>query len=205
MGKTIDCLLIRHGKTQGNIEHRYIGSGVDQPLCEEGIRALCEERDQLPREAGEGLLFVSPMLRARMTAEILFPDRPQIVIPELTEMSFGEFEGKSADEMEHDPAYNKWIESNGTIAFPGGESRAEFEARSLRAFLETIRSYAGETDRFVFVFHGGNIMSVMCHFTGKGYFDFIAENGECILLKLEVSEDDIHLLSYNRIFGGYPV
>ena len=32
-------LLIRHGKTQGNLERRYIGR-TDEPLCEAGRAAL---------------------------------------------------------------------------------------------------------------------------------------------------------------------
>ena len=32
--------LIRHGLTQGNLDGRYIGSGTDLPLCEEGRAQL---------------------------------------------------------------------------------------------------------------------------------------------------------------------
>ena len=31
----MDVYLIRHGKTKGNLEGRYIGT-TDEPLCEEG-------------------------------------------------------------------------------------------------------------------------------------------------------------------------
>ena len=38
--------LIRHGLTAGNLDGRYIGSGTDLPLCDEGQigRASCRER-----------------------------------------------------------------------------------------------------------------------------------------------------------------
>ena len=34
--------LIRHGLTQGNLDGRYIGSGTDLPLCEEGRAQLAQ-------------------------------------------------------------------------------------------------------------------------------------------------------------------
>lgn len=35
--------LVRHGKTQSNREHRYLGR-TDEPLCEEGICLLLQKR-----------------------------------------------------------------------------------------------------------------------------------------------------------------
>lgn len=50
--------LIRHGKTQGNLSGKYIGSRTDEPLCEEGIREL--KGKTYPQAQ---ILFVSPMKR----------------------------------------------------------------------------------------------------------------------------------------------
>ena len=38
------CVLIRHGKTAGNLAGRYIGCRTDEPLCPEGIAQLREGR-----------------------------------------------------------------------------------------------------------------------------------------------------------------
>ena len=38
----MDVYLIRHGKTKGNLEGRYIGT-TDEPLCEEGKQSLRAE------------------------------------------------------------------------------------------------------------------------------------------------------------------
>ncbi len=65
-------------------------------------------------------VFVSPMLRCRQTAEILFPQIPQIEIDPWREMDFGEFEGKNYAQLNGDPRYQAWIDSGGTLAFPGG-------------------------------------------------------------------------------------
>ena len=39
-----DLYLIRHGKTKGNLEGRYIGT-TDEPLCEEGKQSLMQMAD----------------------------------------------------------------------------------------------------------------------------------------------------------------
>ncbi|MDO5137528.1 MAG: phosphoglycerate mutase family protein, partial [Oscillospiraceae bacterium] len=53
------ALLIRHGKTQGNSERRYIGI-TDEPLSEEG-RA---EVERVRPDSSLKLVYVSPLLRA---------------------------------------------------------------------------------------------------------------------------------------------
>ena len=55
----MDVYLIRHGKTKGNLEGRYIGT-TDEPLCEEGKQSLMQMADAKKYPAVEAL-FVSPM------------------------------------------------------------------------------------------------------------------------------------------------
>ena len=49
-------------------------------------------------------------------------------------MDFGQFEGKNYEELKDNPDYQKWIDSNGTLPFPGGESREQFIRRSMEGF-----------------------------------------------------------------------
>ncbi len=145
--------LIRHGTTAGNAARRYVGRS-DEPLCPEG-RAAAERHEKDPLL---DRVYVSPLLRARETAAILFPNAKQTVVEDFKEMDFGAFEGRSADEMEHDPAYRAWVDDLCRGACPGGESQAEFHARVLHAFTETARG-AGED--MTVVSHGGVIMSIL--------------------------------------------
>ena len=89
--------LIRHGQTQGNLERRYIGS-TDQPLCPQGREAL--EGREMPSVDG---LYVSPLLRCRQTAAILFPNRGMEVVEDLRECDFGAFEGRTYEELKTTP------------------------------------------------------------------------------------------------------
>ena len=126
----LEVLLLRHGQTQGNLEKRYIGK-TDEPLLlddTESMRKISALQKRLEQEgiAGSQKLFVSPMLRCRQTAELLFPGQEQVVIDKLREMDFGRFEAKNYMELSADPAYQAWIDSDGRLPFPEGEEQGMF-------------------------------------------------------------------------------
>lgn len=188
---------IRHGMTQANGEHRYIGK-TDEPLSETGIRLLQEKKKEYFSSPPE-FLYASPMKRCVQTAEILFRRKP-VLIPEWKEMDFGQFEGKNYEELKDNPDYQKWIDSNGTLPFPGGESREQFIRRSMEGFdrmmsdilkrsekntgiqndtdTRYLKSNRGTEIPVVTVVHGGTIMAVLSSLTGGEYFDFQVKNGE---------------------------
>ena len=145
----IEVYLIRHGATNANREHRYLGR-TEEPLSEEGREELkaFQRQGLYPEPASLQALFVSPMERCRETAELLFGDYEQYIIPEFREMDFGLFEGKNYQDLQGDARYQAWIDSNGTLPFPEGESREDFIARCRRGFEEMIRiATAGVTGR----------------------------------------------------------
>lgn len=82
-----------------------------------------------------------------------------IVVPEFMEMNFGAFEYMSWQEINQDPdpahraAYQRYIDSGGETAFPGGESKAEFTKRVCdgfeRAVLPRIQTLMKEVDASV--------------------------------------------------------
>ena len=83
-------ILIRHGKTQGNIEQRYIGCRTDESLCSQGVESLKEKEYPAVQR-----VFVSPMKRCRETAELIYPGVPAEMIDDFRECDFGEFENKN--------------------------------------------------------------------------------------------------------------
>lgn len=128
----IDLTLIRHGQVQANIEKRYIGS-TDMSLTVNGMKSL-EKLNKAQIYKTPDYLFCSPMSRCKMTCDILFPDKIYTVIDEFHEMDFGSFEMKNYQELKDNAYYQRWIDSNGTIAFPEGESRQEFVLRCMSGF-----------------------------------------------------------------------
>ena len=180
-----EILILRHGRTEGNALHRYNGV-TDEPLSPEGIEALAARR----YPAAE-LVYVTRLRRTRETAAILFPGAYQITVPGLREMDFGDFEGRSYLDMEHDAAYRAWVDSGCLSHIPNGECRADFLRRigtAFRALLRTDRS-----DRLTIVAHGGTLMAVCSLFVdpSRDYFDWQPKNGGGYLLR--TTEDPTRL------------
>ncbi|WP_322169254.1 histidine phosphatase family protein [Acutalibacter caecimuris] len=163
-------LLIRHGKTAGNLLGRYIGK-TDEPLCPQGA----EELTVRAYPAADGV-FCSPLRRCRETAALLYPHLPATPVSGLEECDFGAFEGKSYRDLNGDPDYQRWIDSNGVLPFPGGESRTAFIRRSVTAFVGALAGFTGDTAAFVV--HGGTIMAVMSTLSQPpaGFYDFQVKN-----------------------------
>lgn len=177
----MEVLLLRHGKTDMNQNGRYQGRKTDIPLCAEGIEELrCG--GTLPKITR---VYVSPLLRARQTAEICFPNAEQIVVPDFSEMDFGSFEGKTWKEMEHDPDYQAWLETLCRGKCPGGESMGEFVDRTAAAFLRVLEMEAGK-ERIVIAAHGGTVMALLSRYgvPERDYYDWSVKNGEGYLGKI---------------------
>lgn len=129
---TITLYIIRHGATKSNKRHAYLGN-TNEPLSNEGGEQIIfyNEAGKYPKEKDNLLIFSSPMLRCLQTKDILYPDTRAILLPEWKEIDFGRFEGKNYQDLNGDPDYQRWIDSGGVTAFPGGESRDEFVKRSM--------------------------------------------------------------------------
>ena len=173
----IDIFFIRHGATEGNLRRRYIGR-TDEPLCEAGIAQV---KALQKRGLSVNRLFVSPMLRTRQTADILFPKMHYTVVDGLAETDFGRFEGKSADKLSDDPAYQAWVDAMCLTPIPEGESVTDFKTRCCEAFAETIKNVP-DGSRVGFVVHGGVIMAIMEPYARpkKDFYAYHIGNGECL-------------------------
>lgn len=147
--------LLRHGQTAYNVEKRYQGTR-DIPLSEEG-RAQLRQADIFPKK-----VYVSPLIRARSTVDILFPEAEQVVVEDFREMCFGIFQGRNYIEMERDPEYIAWVGENCEGRCPGGERKAEFCDRTCDAFASLVEEAleSGE-EMLVIMAHGGSQMAIM--------------------------------------------
>ncbi len=152
--------IFRHGLTTGNLEGRYIGS-TDLPLCPQGIEQLKQLSKDYTYPKVE-VCFVSPLERAKQTSEVLFENVRQIEIEDLRELSFGEFEGKTVEELLTHPAYSRWIDKNDNFIPEGAENGNVFAARTrsviLKIFEFMMKSNITEA---ACITHGGVIMSML--------------------------------------------
>lgn len=169
----LEIILIRHGRTDGNDERRYIGI-TNEPLNRKGkLEAI--KSGILPMVP---IVYASPMLRAVQTATIKFPNARVITFPPLREMDFGEFENKNSDDMMFDYRYREWVASGCTSRCPGGESRVEFCTRVAVAFSEIVGEALSRRQRYlIIVAHAGTTMAILERFARppRPYFEWHTE------------------------------
>ena len=193
--------LLRHGETVYNAQRRYQGT-QDVPLSAQGRRL---------RPAGVELpaVYVSPLTRAAESAALLFPGARLVPVEGLQEMHFGAFEGRSAQEMEDDPAYRAWVEGDCLGRCPGGESRAAFSDRCCTAFSRLVDEELRKgSPRMAVVAHGGTQMTVLERFgaPGRAYYAWCAPNGGGYVLRADrwASERKLDLVQEVCFAEGSP-
>lgn len=183
--KTCVFAMVRHGKTKGNEEARYMGR-TDEGLSERGREEILK-RDYSSYQNVEKV-FVSPLKRCLETADLVFPGKPREVVPGFIECDFGDFEYKNYKEMEGNRDYQAWVDSGGKLPFPHGEDVEEFKDRCALAMKGVIDSCRKEGITCAgLLIHGGVIMSIMERLCSqkKSYYDWHPENGSGYLAKTE--------------------
>ncbi len=133
----LEFWLIRHGMTEGNRYGRYIGV-TDEPLCEKGREFLQNMSYPAPQA-----VYISPLVRCRETARILFPDHSLHTVEELAECDFGDFENKNYQELAGNPDYQEWIESGGMLPFQTGRAGRRFGGGISRGFRRRRQDASG--------------------------------------------------------------
>jgi broad specificity phosphatase PhoE len=165
---SLRLVLVRHAETEWNRERRYQG-WRDTPLSELG-RAQAEAAGRLLANQSLAAVWSSPLLRARETAAaIAAPQRLAVrQEPAFKEMSFGEWEGLTPDEVSaRFPAvYRVWADTPHLAALPGAERLAQVRARVLAGLDELRQAHDGQT--ICLVAHGISIRVLLLEALGLG-------------------------------------
>ena len=191
-------LFARHGESVWNAEKRFQGH-TDIALSDRG-RAQAEALGRRLRAYNVAAAYVSPFTRARETAELALramaasaptvpEDRdgsagavpnewgsgghigaPSIIVDALRELSLGEWEGCTVDEVrarEGDP-YRAWLRAPHDCPPPGGEPLPVVSAR-VRAAVERIAAAHPNGEDVLIVSHGGVISVYACALLGCSF------------------------------------
>ncbi len=158
-----ELILIRHGETDWNLEHRFQGQ-IDVPLNARGLAQAQRLAERLAREAIDALAC-SDLQRARQTVSpaaqrlSLEPDP----IPGLREQGFGVLEGLALREIleRHPLEWEQWRRHDPDYALPGGENVRSFYARVVAAVLELGARHPQR--RIAVVTHGGALDMIYRH------------------------------------------
>jgi broad specificity phosphatase PhoE len=160
-------LLARHGQSVSNAIRRFQGA-QDVALSPLGMRQA-EALGQAVSRRAIAHVYVSPFERARHTAEIALAGLglPLTVVDDLRELSLGEWEGCTVEEIRTRPGdpYARWVRDPVQCPPPGGEPLADVQARVLRA-VERITAAHPNGDDVLIVSHGGVISALLAHCFG---------------------------------------
>lgn len=128
-------LVARHGESEFSARQLVNGDpGVACPLTEAG-RAQALMLGKALRDEPVDVCAVTEFERVRETAELALDGRdvPFLVVPELNDPRYGEFEGGPL------AAYREWVWDRGPLdAPPGGEHRGDIAARYARGFAKLL-------------------------------------------------------------------
>ncbi|ANY76645.1 hypothetical protein BBD41_19995 [Paenibacillus ihbetae] len=136
--------LVRHGVTRWNQERRYLGH-EDQGVISGELERLAPLARRL-QGMHWGRVYCSDLLRCRQTLRYLLTgnevqsaalsgNTEALPLPgtvydrRLRELHFGEWEGKTYEDLKGDPLYRRWIEDPAAVTPPGGESWEAFSSR----------------------------------------------------------------------------
>jgi broad specificity phosphatase PhoE len=160
-------VLVRHAETEWSANGRHTGL-TDLPLTERGrdvARALAP-RLQLWRFA---LVLVSPLRRARETAQLSGLGKDVVVCDDLHEWDYGEYEGLTTAQIRAQrPDWNLWRDG-----CPNGETAPMVGARA-DAVIERMRDCAGD----VAAFSHGHMLRVV----GARWIELEPQHGASLML-----------------------
>lgn len=191
--------LIRHAQTVHNKKGKVFSGKSDVSLSPEGI-GQAEKCKGLPflRETEE--IYITPLVRTAQTADIIFPESiPRYVSPSLSEMDFGDYEGRILEEDNtDDEVFRKWLYEPEGLTFPGGDNFVSHAREALSAFTE-IAEKSGKNTVSV-ISHATTIRLIITQLLGKelSYFrnvpcencsvaKIIYENGKFTVEELNIT------------------
>jgi probable phosphoglycerate mutase len=181
-------LLIRHGQTSWNVEHRLPGQIPGVELSETGRQQAARLADALtiiPISA----IISSPLERARDTARIIAePHKLDIQFePDLMDIQLGHWTGQSFDELSKNDAAWKAFVKDPTIAPEDVETFPQVQERAVAAVerwrkLQSIGAYPA------FVAHADVVKLLIAHYTGleaRRAGSFMIDNASVSLVELD--------------------
>ncbi len=181
--------LVRHGQSVWNDEKRIQGQ-QDIPLGDEGRKQAIALGERLKGRQFQAC-FSSPLKRATETAELILKasgnSNPIITLPELMERNFGDWEGKSIDDLQllFPNDFSQWLAAHQIPAPPNGESMDELMKRVERGLDQILAVKEGNV---LVVGHSGSIKAAICIFFRLPLSSFVRmriDNASLTILEIE--------------------
>ena len=164
----VKIYILRHGHSTGN-EQNLITGHYDCDLSEMGKRQASLAADYIFKNLKIDVFYSTDLIRAKNT---LLPaaklcGKPIVIEPALRELSVGEWEGRSFEEIEglYPREFRAWVNKEDGAVPTGGESWEEMSRRVVHRFREILEESEGKS--IIICTHGGVIKALQCHFANK--------------------------------------
>lgn len=141
-------ILVRHGETSYNKEHRYQGN-KDIPLNETGIKQA-ELLAQSLKDVPIDIFISSPLQRAYVTTQKVAEMHGmniEYTDPRLKEIDFGDWTGQYIDDLQknYPEQFAVWKKKPWLTIMPNGESLQDMQDRGRAALNDIVAKYPGKT------------------------------------------------------------
>ena len=196
--------FIRHGETIWNKEKKIQGQS-DIALNEYG-RELAHITSKAIKDIPFDIVYSSPLIRAKETAEILVKNRNLEIHenPLLIEMSFGEGEGESLSEIHTHPEMklHNFIHNPGEYTPPSGGETFEELYKRCKTFIENfILPVENKYSCMLIVGHGALIRGMIHYIINRPSKDFwVVTHKNCSVTIADCTNGKLTLLEEAKIF-----
>lgn len=225
-------ILIRHGRTLGNIDQQFVGV-TDLPLSPVGIADLNDYKSVNSYPVCSKV-YSSPLQRCVQTANTLFENCDPIIVDKLIEMNFGDYEGLNFKQIISIKGNEDWGMTAESMIFPNGEDRDIFRCRIIEAFesiisenlnnfekldkkidgfppnLAAVKKTAGynidavdlDENNIAIVCHGGVIMFLMEYLFGEDYPVWYVKCGNGFMLDFKSYDNSYAISNWDYLFDN---
>lgn len=193
MPNVTHVFLVRHGQTEWNVIQKVMGK-TPIPLNELG-RAQASVAGEVLKEVSVDALFHSPYLRTTETAARIAHFHPNLALEPhvaLAEVNYGDWEGKSFEELRGHEAFAQYFSDPALARIPGGETMAEVQTRVVSLIEHCREQYVGQN--VVLVSHSDVIKVALTHYLSlplSAIHRLCINNGSISLLRLSGAFDRV--------------
>lgn len=188
----VRLILARHGVTEWNKLRRFQGR-TDSELSSDGA-AQAERLSVRLRAWKPDVVLTSPLKRALSTASKI---AEPVIVPELEEVNFGSWEGRSIDTLKSQNLFDRWRADPFFNPPEDGENWSSIQDR-LTKFYNSVKTSGHE--RIVAVSHGGIIRAIFCVILGLDpHTVWNIEVFNCSVSEIEITDTKSTLIYANDI------
>ena len=191
-------LIIRHGQTAWNVEHRLPGQLPGIPLNDTGRQQAARLTDALSALPISAIIS-SPLERAYDTAEIIAKGRELNIQlePNLMDTNIGPWAGKIIEDLtKSDPAWKEYVKDP-MVAPEGVETFLQVQQRSVAA-LERWRKQENTGAYPTFVAHADVVKLIIAHYTGleaRRAGSLFIDNASVSIIEIDDEQQHSHVVS----------